>query len=134
MTSLVRQQFEALAARAEAVLAERGASDQIIVQVGSATCEHAAGSRAVLDEFRKHVAASGRSDIVLRHTGCTGRCSREPIVGVFVPGQMPVKYERVDREPFRAGRRTGTLFRLRRRRKGAIHEVLIADVTLLMLL
>ena len=41
-----------------------------------------------MDEFRKHVAASGRSDIALRHTGCTGRCSREPIVGVFLPGQV----------------------------------------------
>ena len=51
----------------------------------------------MFDEFRKHVAASGRSDILLHRTGCTGRCSREPIVGVFVPGQMPVKYERVDR-------------------------------------
>ena len=52
----------------------------------------------MLDEFRKHIAASGRSDIVLHQTGCTGRCSREPIVGVMVPGQMPVKYERVDRQ------------------------------------
>jgi NADH:ubiquinone oxidoreductase subunit F (NADH-binding)/(2Fe-2S) ferredoxin/NAD-dependent dihydropyrimidine dehydrogenase PreA subunit len=51
----------------------------------------------VLAEFRKHVAASGRSDIVLHQTGCTGRCSREPIVGVMLPGGMPVKYERVDR-------------------------------------
>ena len=34
---------------------------------------------------------------MLHQTGCTGRCSREPIVGVMVPGQMPVKYERVDR-------------------------------------
>ncbi len=51
----------------------------------------------MLDEFRKHIAASGRDDILLHQTGCTGRCSREPIVGVIVPGQMPVKYERVDR-------------------------------------
>ena len=52
----------------------------------------------MLDEFRKHIAASGRNDIVLHQTGCTGRCSREPIVGVLVPGQMPVKYEQVDRQ------------------------------------
>ena len=98
MTSIVRQQFAALAGRAEAALAQRAQGNPILIQVGSATCEHAAGSRAVLDEFRKHIAASGRSDFVLRHTGCTGRCSREPIVGVFAPGQLPVKYERVDRE------------------------------------
>ena len=71
--------------------------EKILVQIGSATCENAAGSVDVLDEFRKHIAASGREDIVLRQTGCTGRCSREPIVGILVPGKMPVKYERVDR-------------------------------------
>jgi len=98
VTSIVRQQFEALAAQAEAALTQRLQENQVLIQVGSATCEHAAGSRAVLDEFRKHIAASGRSDIGLRQTGCTGRCSREPIVGVFVPGQMPIKYERVDRD------------------------------------
>jgi len=98
VSSKVVQQFEALAARAEETVRQRAAGDRIRIQVGSATCEHAAGSREVLDEFRKHLAASGRGDIILHQTGCTGRCSREPIVGVFVPGQMPVKYERVDRQ------------------------------------
>ena len=98
MTTQVSKQFEALAKRAEATLRERAASNPIRIQVGSATCEHAAGSDQVLDEFRKHIAASGRQDIVLHQTGCTGRCSREPIVGVMVPGQMPVKYQQVDRK------------------------------------
>lgn len=98
MTSIVRQKYEALAAQAETVLAQGNQGNQVLVQVGSATCEHAAGSREVLEEFRKHIAASGRSDIAVRQTGCTGRCSREPIVGVFVPDRMPIKYERVDRE------------------------------------
>ncbi len=52
----------------------------------------------VYEEFRKHIAASGRSDIGLRRTGCTGRCSREPIVTVFMPESLPVKYQFVDRE------------------------------------
>jgi (2Fe-2S) ferredoxin len=68
------------------------------IQIGSATCENAAGARDVHDEMLKHIRASGRADIELHRTGCTGRCSREPIVGVFVPGQMPVKYEQVDRQ------------------------------------
>jgi NADH:ubiquinone oxidoreductase subunit F (NADH-binding)/(2Fe-2S) ferredoxin/NAD-dependent dihydropyrimidine dehydrogenase PreA subunit len=51
-----------------------------------------------MDEFRKHILSSGREDIVIHQTGCTGRCSKEPIVGVVVPGKMPVKYERVTRE------------------------------------
>ena len=69
---------------------------KIHIQVGSATCENAAGSPQVYEEFRKHIVASGRGDIVLHRTGCTGRCSKEPIVSIFTPGSIPVKYERVD--------------------------------------
>jgi NADH:ubiquinone oxidoreductase subunit F (NADH-binding)/(2Fe-2S) ferredoxin/NAD-dependent dihydropyrimidine dehydrogenase PreA subunit len=90
--------FQSLAGRAAETLKHKVADKRILIQVGSATCEHAAGSIEVFEEFRKHVAASERTDIGLRHTGCTGRCSREPIVGVFISGQMPVKYERVDRQ------------------------------------
>ncbi len=90
--------YRNLAGETEQTLSARGERDRVIIQVGSATCEHAAGSREVMDEFRRHIEASVRQDIVLRQTGCTGRCSREPIVGVLVPGQMPVKYEKVDRE------------------------------------
>ena len=98
VTSQVLDQFKALATRAAESLQWQKASQQIRIQVGSATCEHAAGSHEVADEFRKHIAASQREDIVLRQTGCTGRCSREPIVGVMIPGQMPVKYQQVDRQ------------------------------------
>lgn len=98
MTTKVVDKFEELAKQAEDTLRQRATGDKIRIQVGSATCEHAAGSRDVLDEFEKHIAAAGRDDIVLHRTGCTGRCSREPIVGVMVPGQLPVKYERVDRQ------------------------------------
>jgi NADH:ubiquinone oxidoreductase subunit F (NADH-binding)/(2Fe-2S) ferredoxin/NAD-dependent dihydropyrimidine dehydrogenase PreA subunit len=69
--------------------------NQIIVQIGSATCENAAGADQVRLEFQKLIQASGRQDIIIKQTGCTGRCSREPIVGVFVPGQFPFKYEKV---------------------------------------
>ena len=66
--------------------------NQIIIQIGSATCENAAGSEVVKSEFQKLIKASGRQDIVIKQTGCTGRCSREPIVGVFVPGQFPGRW------------------------------------------
>jgi len=97
VTTSITQRLHELAAKAEEGLRQRAGDEPIRIQVGSATCEQAAGAAEVRDEFRKHLAASGRSDIVLRQTGCTGRCSREPIVGVMIPGQMPVKYERVDR-------------------------------------
>ncbi|MEN6458417.1 MAG: NADH-quinone oxidoreductase subunit NuoF [Thermoguttaceae bacterium] len=98
MANQVLQQYETLAQRAEEVLCQRASGNPVRIQVGSATCEHAAGSREVLEEFRKHITAAGRNDILLHQTGCTGRCSREPIVGVMIPGQLPVKYERVSRE------------------------------------
>ncbi len=98
MTPTISQQLETLVKKAEETLRQRIPGEPIRIQVGSATCENAAGSQQVWEEFRKHIAASGRTDIILHQTGCTGRCSREPIVGVLMPGQMPVKYERVDRD------------------------------------
>ena len=74
---------------------QSGIDKKILIHVGSATCEKAAGSDLVLAEFKKLIRASGRDDILLKQTGCTGRCAREPIVGVFIPGQIPIKYEKV---------------------------------------
>jgi len=90
--------YEALTRGAEAVLADSGNAGKIQIQIGSATCEHAAGSLEAWDEFAKHIQSSGREDIIIHKTGCTGRCSKEPIVGITVPGKMPVKYERVTRD------------------------------------
>lgn len=98
MPTTVSEQFTLLADKAEAHLQDVTARSPLRIQIGSATCEQAAGADDVFDEFRKHVAASARGDILLHRTGCTGRCSREPIVGIFAPGQMPIKYERVDRD------------------------------------
>ena len=89
-----RQQCE----KARQVLADRRDGGKILIQVGSATCENAAGADQVRDEFRKHILSSGRQDIIIHRTGCTGRCSCEPIVGVMIPGRMPVKYHHVDRD------------------------------------
>ncbi|MCE5279555.1 MAG: NADH-quinone oxidoreductase subunit NuoF [Planctomycetaceae bacterium] len=90
--------YQALVEESRRILAQRDSGNLIRIQVGSATCEDAAGANEVFDEFRKHIEASGRSDIRLRRTGCTGRCSCEPIVSLLVAGQAPVKYERVNRE------------------------------------
>ncbi|MFN7958429.1 MAG: NADH-quinone oxidoreductase subunit E [Holophagaceae bacterium] len=98
MSLPVRDFYRSMADRVAQKLAERDLGNKIMIQVGSATCEHAAGSQAVAEEFLRHIRASGRKDIVIHPTGCTGRCSREPIVGIQVPGQIPVKYERVNRD------------------------------------
>jgi len=98
MASNVMATYQRLADAVERALDERRESEKLVIQVGSATCENAAGADDVRAEFDKHIKASGRTDIVLRQTGCTGRCSREPIVDVSIPGHLPVKYELVTRE------------------------------------
>jgi NADH:ubiquinone oxidoreductase subunit F (NADH-binding)/(2Fe-2S) ferredoxin/NAD-dependent dihydropyrimidine dehydrogenase PreA subunit len=98
MSNNATEFLTALLEKSERALAANGDDQKIVIQIGSATCENAAGSLDVLDEFRKHLASSGRMDISLHPTGCTGRCSKEPIVAVLIPGQEPVKYERVNRD------------------------------------
>ncbi len=80
---------------------QSGLENKIVVQVGSATCEKAAGSDDVLKELNKLIRNSGREDIHIRKTGCTSRCAREPIVSVFRHGEIPIKYERVNKERIR---------------------------------
>jgi NADH:ubiquinone oxidoreductase subunit F (NADH-binding)/(2Fe-2S) ferredoxin/NAD-dependent dihydropyrimidine dehydrogenase PreA subunit len=77
-------------------LAEQTAKGDIVIEVGSATCENAAGAAAIYHEFAEQIRFSNRTDIQLKQSGCTGRCSREPIVTVCIPGQLPLKYQKVD--------------------------------------
>jgi len=87
--------YKALLNYTEMQRTQSGINEKTVIHVGSATCEKAAGSDLVRSEFEKLIRASGRDDILLKQTGCTGRCAREPIVGVFIPGSMPIKYEAV---------------------------------------
>jgi NADH:ubiquinone oxidoreductase subunit F (NADH-binding)/(2Fe-2S) ferredoxin/NAD-dependent dihydropyrimidine dehydrogenase PreA subunit len=95
---IVQDSYEKLFQQAMDEVKLREEKSKIRIQVGSATCENAAGAREVFDEFRKHIETSGRQDISLHQTGCTGRCSCEPVVSVQILHQMPVKYEHVNRE------------------------------------
>ncbi len=98
MATEIFSRYEALSEAARAEYASLEKASNSIIQVGSATCENAAGSPEVWQEFERNIRASGRNDIRLHRVGCTGRCSREPIVGVLIPGKMPVKYQKVDRD------------------------------------
>ena len=97
MQEAIRKRYEALVAEARKTGDAAGPSSMRII-VGSATCENAAGAQEVREEFRRHIESSGRKDITLQRTGCTGRCSREPIVSVLAPGKMPVMYQYVNRD------------------------------------
>ena len=76
-------------------LKESGIDKKVIIQIGNATCENAAGARDVQIEFEKLLKASGKTDIVIKETGCTGRCAAEPIVSIYLPEKSPLKYEKV---------------------------------------
>ncbi len=94
----VMTNYRSLVQHAQETLQAQQKGMNIRIQVGSATCEDAAGSLAVAKAFRKLIDASKRTDIALVNTGCTGRCSREPIVTVILPGELPVKYQHVNEE------------------------------------
>lgn len=95
MGSVIKR-FEEIKKRANEDILKKYPSDSIIIQVGSATCEIASGANVVYDEFIKHIKASGKKNIIIKHVGCTGRCSMEPIVSIFVPGKKLVVYKNVD--------------------------------------
>ncbi len=98
MSSPIMTRYREFLQKASQHCTARQSPDQIQIQVGSATCENAAGARAVFDELEKHIESSDRQDILLRQVGCTGRCSCEPIVSIQFPDEPPVKYQKVDRE------------------------------------
>ena len=85
--------------RAEAVsrIISKGYLSTKRVYVGMATCEIAAGSKVVMDEFRKAI-ANGLTDVYLSQKGCAGRCNLEPTVEVVEEGKIPVKYGKVTPE------------------------------------
>jgi NADH:ubiquinone oxidoreductase subunit F (NADH-binding)/(2Fe-2S) ferredoxin/NAD-dependent dihydropyrimidine dehydrogenase PreA subunit len=92
----VLKNFDEIKKRANDFISEKYPKDCIIIQVGSATCEVAAGSNIIVEEFRKNIKASGKKNILIKHVGCTGRCSMEPVVSVFIPGKKLVVYKNVD--------------------------------------
>lgn len=93
--SKIIDNFNLLKSKLDYASTDAKSHDKIIIQIGSATCENAAGAQLVRNEFNKLISASGRNDILIKQTGCTGRCSQEPIVGIFAPNHFAVKYQKV---------------------------------------
>lgn len=94
----VQKTYQRLKNNAAKILSKSDFSKPIHIQVGSASCENAAGANEVAEEFHKHIAASEREDICLRRVGCTGRCSREPIVAIVEDNKKACIYQQVTRE------------------------------------
>ena len=83
-------------ARSQAVgrIVSHGYLSKRRVYVGMATCEIAAGSRAVYEVFREAI-ANGLTNVYLSQKGCVGRCNLEPTVEIIEEGGIPVKYGKV---------------------------------------
>jgi NADH:ubiquinone oxidoreductase subunit F (NADH-binding)/(2Fe-2S) ferredoxin/NAD-dependent dihydropyrimidine dehydrogenase PreA subunit len=96
--SELEKKYTSLVEEAKKQIEQAHFKEKIVIQVGSATCEIAAGAEIVAEEFSKHIRATKRDDIVIKRVGCTGRCSLEPIVSVFIPNQKLVSYKQVNRE------------------------------------
>ena len=84
--------------RAEAVgrIVSKGYLSNKRVYVGMATCEMAAGSKAVMNVFQQAVTRGGLTDVYLSQKGCAGRCNLEPTVEVVEAGKLPVRYGKID--------------------------------------
>lgn len=66
--------------------------NRIRIVVGMATCGIAAGARPVMTAFLETLDKNKTERAVVEQMGCIGKCSLEPIVEVFVPGQDKVTY------------------------------------------
>ena len=81
--------FEQLEAEA---LSRRDADAKLPwVRIGTALCGEAAGSAAVVSEFRKAIERHG-IQARLSEVGCIGLCYAEPLVDVQLPGGARVFY------------------------------------------
>jgi len=69
--------------------------------VGAATCEHAAGSKAIWDLLQNIKGGGGLKNCYVSRVGCVGRCDMEPMVEVVRAREIPVKYVHMNPERMR---------------------------------
>ncbi|NGX56639.1 MAG: NADP-reducing hydrogenase subunit HndC [Candidatus Anoxychlamydiales bacterium] len=94
--SVILESFEKLKDLANKKRLEKKLDEKIVIQIGSATCEIASGSNKVFEELQNLIKDNKRDDIVLKHVGCTGRCSLEPIVSIKEKGNHLITYKNVN--------------------------------------
>ena len=93
---IVSDNYEKLKSQAKERYDGLSAKAKYEIQIGSATCENAAGANNVCKELTALVECNSRDDITIKRVGCTGQCSIEPIVSVISSNGDAVKYSMVD--------------------------------------
>ncbi len=84
--------------KSQIVVRDKDTINETRIVVGMATCGISAGARPVFNTLMDEVATRQLHTVKVVRTGCMGRCTLEPIVEVFVPGQEAVTYCRVTPE------------------------------------
>jgi NADH:ubiquinone oxidoreductase subunit F (NADH-binding)/(2Fe-2S) ferredoxin len=90
------EKLQFLIAKASERSKQLNPDEMVEIFYGSATCENAAGATGVEKIFRKLIAESKRTNFLLKRRGCTGSCSKEPVVTIQQQGKAPVHYHNVD--------------------------------------
>ena len=72
----------------EQVSLRKGDNIDTRIVVGMATCGIAAGARPVMLEFIEELKRRGIENATVSQTGCVGVCRLEPIVEVYVKGDL----------------------------------------------
>ncbi len=69
--------------------------DDVKIVVGMGTCGIAAGAREVVKTFMDEIEKRSLEHVKVTQSGCVGKCDKEPVVEVTVPGKKAVTYENV---------------------------------------
>ena len=67
---------------------------KIIICLG--TCGIAAGARPTMNTLIDLIAQNNRNDVIVTTSGCAGFCEQEPMIQVFIEGEEPVVYGKID--------------------------------------
>jgi len=71
--------------------------DVIHILIGTATCGRAAGSMAVLEEFKRCI-SNMDVPVSISEVGCMGLCSYEPLVIIIKPGNVAICYHHINEQ------------------------------------
>lgn len=114
-------------------------SEIIEIIYGSATCENAAGAAKIEKLLRKLITESKTTNVFMKRRGCTGHCSREPVITIQQSGKSPIHYYNVNealcREIFHShvisgqpvGELSGNRFDLQNQNRVALRNCGIVD-------
>jgi NADH:ubiquinone oxidoreductase subunit F (NADH-binding)/(2Fe-2S) ferredoxin len=94
--SLIKENFDKLKKLSIQKKLDKKLDEKIIIQIGSATCEIAAGSNKTKEKLINLIKEHNLNNILIKEVGCTGRCSLEPIVSIKQNHNSLFTYKNVD--------------------------------------